>query len=80
SGTPSKRRDLKKRLRFRHVRITSGSPEPRRGHSKSPRKREPERKTVLKRLEKGVFHRLRDKGNSISTYSNDSRHRSYHNS
>ncbi|GKC32210.1 reverse transcriptase domain-containing protein [Tanacetum coccineum] len=51
-GTPSKKRDLKKRLGSRHVRSMSGSPEPRRGHSESPRKRDPERKTVFKRLEK----------------------------
>ncbi|GJX43377.1 reverse transcriptase domain-containing protein [Tanacetum coccineum] len=80
SGTPSRRRDLKKRIGSRHVRIMSGSLEPKRSHSKSPRKRESERKTVFKRLEKGVFHRLRDKGTSTSAYSNDSRHRSYHSS
>nr|GEV11546.1 reverse transcriptase domain-containing protein [Tanacetum cinerariifolium] len=40
----------------------SGSPEPRRDHSESPRKIGPERRTVFKRLEKGVFHRLGDKG------------------
>nr|GEU49856.1 reverse transcriptase domain-containing protein [Tanacetum cinerariifolium] len=39
----------------------SGSPEPRHDHSESPRKRGPERRTVFKRLEKGVFHRLGDK-------------------
>nr|GEY19878.1 reverse transcriptase domain-containing protein [Tanacetum cinerariifolium] len=43
----------------------SGSPKPRRGHSESPRKRDPERKTVFKRLKKGVFHRLEDKGEYI---------------
>ncbi|GJX13070.1 hypothetical protein Tco_0204828 [Tanacetum coccineum] len=73
SGTPSRRKDLKKRFGSRHVRSMSGSPEPRRGYSGSPRKKDPERKTVFKRLEKGVFYRLGDKGNSISTYSNDSR-------
>ncbi|GJT48606.1 reverse transcriptase domain-containing protein [Tanacetum coccineum] len=78
SGTPNRRRDLKKRLGSRHVRSMSGSPEPRHDHSKSPRKRDPERKTVFKRLEKGVFHRLRDKGKSTSAYSNDSRCQSYH--
>ncbi|GJX14816.1 hypothetical protein Tco_0206574 [Tanacetum coccineum] len=78
SGTPSKKGDLKERVGSRHVRSRSGSPEPRRHHSKSPRKKGSERKTVFKRLEKGVFHRLRDKGKSISTYSNDSRRRSYH--
>nr|GEV69565.1 reverse transcriptase domain-containing protein [Tanacetum cinerariifolium]GEW36751.1 reverse transcriptase domain-containing protein [Tanacetum cinerariifolium] len=58
----------------------SESPEPRRGHSESPRKRYLKRKTVFKRLQKGVFHRLRDKGKSTSTYSNDSRRRSYRSS
>nr|GEW86641.1 reverse transcriptase domain-containing protein [Tanacetum cinerariifolium] len=62
SGTPSRRRDLKKRLGSRHVCSMFGSPKPRRGHSESPRKRDPERKTVFKRLEKDVFHRLGDKG------------------
>ncbi|GJU64409.1 hypothetical protein Tco_1246244 [Tanacetum coccineum] len=62
SGTPSRRRDLKKRLGSRRVRSMSGSPESRRGHSESPRKKGPERKTVFKRLEKGVFHMLGDKG------------------
>ncbi|GKB99641.1 reverse transcriptase domain-containing protein [Tanacetum coccineum] len=80
SGTPSGRRDLKKRLGSRRVRSMSGSPEPRRGHSEPPRKRDPERKTMFKRLEKGVFHRLGDKRKSISVYSNDSRRRSYHSS
>ncbi|GKD11687.1 hypothetical protein Tco_1196094, partial [Tanacetum coccineum] len=61
SGTPSRRRNLKERLRPRHARSRSESPEPRRGHSKSPKQRGPERKTVFKRLEKGVFHRLGDK-------------------
>ncbi|GKD54680.1 hypothetical protein Tco_1288067 [Tanacetum coccineum] len=46
SGTPSRRRDLKKRLGSRHVRSISGSTEPRRDHSESPRKRDPKRKTV----------------------------------
>ncbi|GKC94228.1 hypothetical protein Tco_1159670 [Tanacetum coccineum] len=58
----------------------SGSPEPRRGHSESPRKKGSERKMVFKRLEKVVFYKLGDKGKSISTYSNDSRRRSYHSS
>nr|GEW67622.1 reverse transcriptase domain-containing protein [Tanacetum cinerariifolium] len=48
--------------------------------SKSPGKNGPKRKTMFKRLEKGVFHRLGDKGKSISTYSNDSRRQSYHSS
>ncbi|GKD11537.1 hypothetical protein Tco_1195944, partial [Tanacetum coccineum] len=61
SGTPSRRRDLGKRLGSKRIRNVSGSPEPRRGRSKSPRKRDSERKTVSKRLEKGVFHKLGDK-------------------
>ncbi|GJZ17356.1 hypothetical protein Tco_0553479 [Tanacetum coccineum] len=69
SRTPSRRRDLKKRLGSRRIRNMSGSLEPRRGRSESPRKRDPERKIVFKRLEKGVFHRLGDKGKSVSTYS-----------
>nr|GEV31009.1 reverse transcriptase domain-containing protein [Tanacetum cinerariifolium] len=35
---------------------------------------------VFKRLENGVFHRLGDKGKSMSVHSNDSRRRSCHNS
>nr|GEY27418.1 reverse transcriptase domain-containing protein [Tanacetum cinerariifolium] len=65
SGTPSRRRYLKKRLGPRHARSMSRSPEPRHGHSESPRKRDPERKTVFKRLKKGVFHRLGDKGKTL---------------
>ncbi|GJV54724.1 reverse transcriptase domain-containing protein [Tanacetum coccineum] len=80
SGTPSRRRDLRKRLGSRRIRNTSGSPTPRRGRSETPRKRDPERKKVFKRLEKGVFHRLGDKGKSMSAHSNDSRRQSYHNS
>ncbi|GKA31607.1 reverse transcriptase domain-containing protein [Tanacetum coccineum] len=80
SGTLSRRKDLKKRLRSRRVRSMSGSLEPRCGHSKSPRKRDSERKTMFKRLEKGVFHMLGDKGKSMFAYSNDSRRRSYHSS
>ncbi|GKC33000.1 reverse transcriptase domain-containing protein, partial [Tanacetum coccineum] len=44
------------------------------------RLRGPERKTVFKRLEKGVFHRLGEKKKGKSAYSNDSRHHSYYNS
>nr|GEU32218.1 hypothetical protein [Tanacetum cinerariifolium] len=51
SGTPNRKRDLKKRLGSRHACGMSGSPEPRRGHSESPRKRDP-KKTMFKRLEK----------------------------
>ncbi|GJT18856.1 reverse transcriptase domain-containing protein [Tanacetum coccineum] len=80
SGTPTGRRGLKERLGPRHVRSRSGSPKPRRGRSESPKKKGSERKTVFKRLEKGVFHRLGDKEKSVSVYSDDSRRRSYHNS
>ncbi|GKD08367.1 hypothetical protein Tco_1188052 [Tanacetum coccineum] len=56
SGTPIRRRDLKERIEPRHVRSRSGS----------PKKKGPERKEEFKRLEKGVFHRLGDKGKSVS--------------
>ncbi|GKC38808.1 reverse transcriptase domain-containing protein [Tanacetum coccineum] len=49
-------------LRSRRVRSVSRSPEPRRGRSESPRKKDSERKIVFKKLKKGVFHMLRDKG------------------
>ncbi|GJR88614.1 hypothetical protein Tco_0212625 [Tanacetum coccineum] len=61
-------------------RSRSGSPKPRRGRSESPNKKGSERKAMFKRLEKGVFHRLGDKGKSVSVYSDDSRRRSYHSS
>nr|GEU79153.1 reverse transcriptase domain-containing protein [Tanacetum cinerariifolium] len=80
SGTPSRRTDLKKRLGSGQVRSMTGSPEPRRGRSESPRKKDSEIRTVFKRLKKGVFHRFGDKGKSMSAYSNDSRRRSYHSS
>ncbi|GJX35538.1 ribonuclease H-like domain-containing protein [Tanacetum coccineum] len=57
-----------------------GSPEPRHDRSESPRKKGSERKTVFKRLEKGVFRRLGDKEKGMSAYSNDSRRRSYYSS
>ncbi|GJX32863.1 reverse transcriptase domain-containing protein [Tanacetum coccineum] len=79
-GTPTRRRGLKERLGPRHVRSRSGSPKPKRGRSESPKKKGLERKTVFKRLEKGVFHRLGDKEKSVSVYSGDSRRRSYLNS
>nr|GEW93458.1 reverse transcriptase domain-containing protein [Tanacetum cinerariifolium] len=64
-GTPSRRRDLKKRLGSRHARGMSESPESRRDHSKSPRKKDLERRKTFKRLEKCVFHRLGDKGKTL---------------
>ncbi|GKA55086.1 reverse transcriptase domain-containing protein [Tanacetum coccineum] len=80
SGTPIRRRDLKERLGPRYVRSRSRSPEPRRGRSESPKKKGPERKAVFKRLEKGVFHRLGDKGKSVSVHSDDSRRWPHHSS
>ncbi|GJZ85273.1 hypothetical protein Tco_0650612 [Tanacetum coccineum] len=80
SGTPSRKRDLRKRLGARRIRSVPGSPEPRRGRSESPRKKDPERKTVFKRLEKGVFHMLGDKEKGMSAYSDDLRRQSYHSS
>ncbi|GJV57826.1 reverse transcriptase domain-containing protein [Tanacetum coccineum] len=71
---------MKERLRPRHVRSRSGSPKPRLGRSESPKKKGSERKTVFKRLEKGVFHRLGDKEKSMPVYSGDSRRRLYHSS
>nr|GEX43811.1 reverse transcriptase domain-containing protein [Tanacetum cinerariifolium] len=61
-GAPIRRRSLEERLESRHARNMSRSPEPSRGHSESPRKGGPERITAFKRLEKGVFHMLGDKG------------------
>ncbi|GJV93833.1 reverse transcriptase domain-containing protein [Tanacetum coccineum] len=80
SGTLSGRSDLKERLGPRHTRSVSGSPEPRHDRSESPRERDPKRKTVFKRLKKGVFYELRDKEKSVSTHSRDSRRRPYHGS
>ncbi|GJU67920.1 hypothetical protein Tco_1254179 [Tanacetum coccineum] len=80
SGTLSSRRDLKERLGPRHARSMFESLEPRRSRSKSQRERGSERKTVFKRLEKDVFHRLGDNEKSVSAYSRDSRHRSYNSS
>ncbi|GJX45506.1 hypothetical protein Tco_0262182 [Tanacetum coccineum] len=78
--TPIRRRGLKERLGPKYVRSRFESPEPRRGRSESPKKKGSEKKAVFKRLEKGVFHRLGDKGKSVSVYSDDSRRRSYHSS
>ncbi|GJY71571.1 reverse transcriptase domain-containing protein [Tanacetum coccineum] len=80
SGTPTERMGLKERLGPRHVRSRSRSPKPRRGRSELPKKKGSERKTVFKRLEKGVFYRLGDKEKSVLVYSGDSRRRSYHSS
>nr|GEX07144.1 reverse transcriptase domain-containing protein [Tanacetum cinerariifolium] len=60
-GTPSRRRDHRKRIESKRIRNTSESPELRRDRSELPRKRGPKREMVFKRLEKDVFHRLGDK-------------------
>ncbi|GJY18725.1 hypothetical protein Tco_0390216 [Tanacetum coccineum] len=75
SGTP--RRDIRKRFGPKDVRRVSRSPELRRARSKSPRKRDPERQTVFRRLEKEVFRRLGDREKSASAYSKDSRRQSH---
>ncbi|GKA32278.1 reverse transcriptase domain-containing protein, partial [Tanacetum coccineum] len=80
SGTPIRRRGLKERLGPKHVHGRSRSPEPRRGHSESPKKKGPERKAVFKRLKKGVFHMLGDKGKSVSVHLDNSRRWSHHSS
>ncbi|GJY31825.1 reverse transcriptase domain-containing protein [Tanacetum coccineum] len=77
---PSRRRILKERLGPRRAHSMSESPEPRHSRSKSPRDKDPKRRTMFRRLEKGVFHRLGDKEKNVSTHSGDSRHRSYHSS
>nr|GFA96336.1 reverse transcriptase domain-containing protein [Tanacetum cinerariifolium] len=52
SGTPSRRRDLRKTLGSRRIHNVSESPEPRRGRFESPRKRGPKRKMVNFRQQK----------------------------
>ncbi|GJX09713.1 reverse transcriptase domain-containing protein [Tanacetum coccineum] len=80
SGAPSRRRDVRKRLGPKDAHSMSRSPEPRRDRSRSPRRKDPERETVFRRLEKGVFHRLGDKEKGMSAYSGSSRRQSYHSS
>ncbi|GKB41649.1 hypothetical protein Tco_0886591 [Tanacetum coccineum] len=58
----------------------SRSPEPRRNRSRTPRRKDPERETVFRRLEKGVFHRLGDKEKGMSAYSGSLRRQSHHSS
>nr|GFA48808.1 reverse transcriptase domain-containing protein [Tanacetum cinerariifolium] len=48
--------------------------------SKSPREKDPKRRTVFKRLENGVFHRFRDKEKNVSAHSRSSERKSYYNS
>nr|GEW16413.1 hypothetical protein [Tanacetum cinerariifolium] len=80
SETPSRRRNVKERLGPRYARTRSGSPEPRRGSFKSPREKDPKRKTVFKRLEKCVFHRLEDNEKNVSAHSKGSERNSYYSS
>ncbi|GJU00471.1 reverse transcriptase domain-containing protein [Tanacetum coccineum] len=61
SGAPSRRRDVRKRLGPKDARSMSRSPEPRRDRSRSPRRKDPERETVFRRLENGEFHMLGNK-------------------
>nr|GEV08845.1 reverse transcriptase domain-containing protein [Tanacetum cinerariifolium] len=78
--TPNRRRNLKEKLGPRGARTRSISPEQRRGRSKSPKEKGPERRTVFKRPEKGVFHRLRDKEKNVSAHSRGSERNSYYSS
>ncbi|GJS63987.1 hypothetical protein Tco_0678551 [Tanacetum coccineum] len=80
SGAPSRRKDVGKRLGLKDARSMSRSPEPRHNRSRSPRRKDPERETIFRRLEKGVFHRLGDKEKGMSAYSSSSRRRSHHSS
>nr|GFA05280.1 reverse transcriptase domain-containing protein [Tanacetum cinerariifolium] len=80
SETPNRRRNLKERLGPRGARTRSISPEQRRGHSKSPKEKGLERRTMFKRLEKGLFHRLGDKEKNVSAHSRGSEQKSYYSS
>nr|GEV51072.1 hypothetical protein [Tanacetum cinerariifolium] len=80
SEMPGRRRNLKERLGPRYARTWSGIPKPRHDHSKSPREKDPERRTVFKRLEKGVFHRLGGKEKNASAHSRGSERKSYYTS
>nr|GEX30860.1 reverse transcriptase domain-containing protein [Tanacetum cinerariifolium] len=70
---------VKARLNFEEA-SWSGSPEPWCGRSKSPMEKDPERRTVFKILEKGVFHRLGDKEKNVSAHSRGSERKSYYSS
>nr|GEW39317.1 hypothetical protein [Tanacetum cinerariifolium] len=80
SETPNRRRNLKEKLGPKDARTRSGSSEQRHGRSKSPREKGPERRTVFKRLGKGVFHRLGDKEKNVSAHSRGSKRKSYYSS
>nr|GEX95877.1 reverse transcriptase domain-containing protein [Tanacetum cinerariifolium] len=80
SKSPNRRRNLKERLGPRGARTRSISPEQRRDHSKSPREKGPKRRTMFKRLEKGMFHRLGDMEKNMSAHSRGSERKSYYSS
>nr|GEZ01054.1 reverse transcriptase domain-containing protein [Tanacetum cinerariifolium] len=80
SETPNRRRNLKERLGPRGARTRSISPEQRRDHSKSPREKGSKRRTMFKRLKKGVFHRLGDMKKNMSAHSRGSERKSYYSS
>ncbi|GJX20998.1 hypothetical protein Tco_0223675 [Tanacetum coccineum] len=81
SGMPSRRRNLKERLGPRRTRSMSRKPKHNgKSRSRSPREKDPERRTVFKRLEKGVFHRLGDKEKNVSAHSKDSGRKSCYSS
>nr|GEX70015.1 reverse transcriptase domain-containing protein [Tanacetum cinerariifolium] len=73
SRKPSRMKDLRKRLGYKHVQSILGNLEPRRDRSESPRKKGLERKTVFKKLEKGVCHMLGDKENESAPKKNNSK-------
>ncbi|GKA81198.1 reverse transcriptase domain-containing protein [Tanacetum coccineum] len=79
-GAPSRRGGVRKRLGPKYARSMSRSPEPRHDQPRSPRRKDPKRETVFRRLEKGVFHRLGDKEKGMFAYSDSSRRQSYHSS
>ncbi|GKG01426.1 hypothetical protein Tco_0306131, partial [Tanacetum coccineum] len=55
SGAPSRRGDVRKRLGPKDACSMSRSPKPRHDRSRSPRRKDPERETVFKRLERVYF-------------------------
>ncbi|GKB63663.1 hypothetical protein Tco_0919849, partial [Tanacetum coccineum] len=76
SGTPNRGRNLTKKLGPRYTRNKSRSPEKGNVRRRSPREGDPRRKTVFKRLEKCVFHRLGGKERSESVHSKRSKQES----
>ncbi|GKC00519.1 reverse transcriptase domain-containing protein, partial [Tanacetum coccineum] len=74
------RKERRNRLRPKDAHSISRSPEPRHDRSRSPRRKDPKRETMFRRLEKGTFHRLGDKEKGMSAYSGNSRHQSRHSS